>query len=44
LDDSLQWDGRDERGNPVASGVYLVELTMNGAPVVGQKTRITVLH
>jgi hypothetical protein len=44
LDGSLQWDGRDAQGHHVASGVYLVELTMNGAPVLGQRTRVTVLH
>jgi hypothetical protein len=44
VDDSLLWDGRDAEGNPVASGVYLVQLTLNGAPVPGQRTRITVLH
>jgi hypothetical protein len=44
VDDSITWDGRDERGNPVASGVYLVQLTINRAPVSGQRTRITVLN
>jgi hypothetical protein len=44
VDDSIRWDGRDERGNLVASGVYLVQLTMNGAPVPGQRSRITVLN
>jgi len=26
----VRWDGRDERGQPVASGVYLYRLTVNG--------------
>lgn len=42
--DSIRWDGRDAGGNAVASGVYLVELTLNGAPVSGQRARITVLN
>jgi hypothetical protein len=42
--DSIRWDGRDERGNLVASGVYLVQLTMNGEPILGQRTRVTMLH
>ena len=44
VDDSIKWDGRDAQGNQVSSGVYLVQLTMNGAPVLGQRTRITVLN
>jgi len=26
----VYWDGRDRSGNPVASGVYILELTVNG--------------
>jgi len=44
VDDSIRWHGCDAWGNSVASGVYLVKLMMNGAPVPGQRTRITVLN
>jgi len=47
FDDSIRWDGRDARGNSVASGVYgvyLVRLTLNGVPVDGQRTSITILN
>jgi hypothetical protein len=27
-----EWDGRDQNGSPVASGIYWVRVTVNGAP------------
>jgi hypothetical protein len=37
---SVAWDGRDETGNPVASGIYLVRLEGNGRSQVRKIVRI----
>ncbi len=41
---ALCWDGVDSTGARVASGVYLVELRMNGTPVQGQRREVTILR
>ncbi|MCK5453841.1 MAG: T9SS type A sorting domain-containing protein, partial [Calditrichia bacterium] len=33
---SIVWDGRDNRGTPVASGIYIYQLAANPATGVGQ--------
>jgi len=40
----LCWDGTNSSGAQVASGVYLVELRLNNAPVREQRREITILR
>ena len=34
---SVEWDGRDARGNPVGSGVYLYRLSFEGSRRISRK-------
>ena len=36
----VRWDGRDERGRPVASGVYVLEATSGGERLVRKITAL----
>jgi hypothetical protein len=38
------WDGRDDEGKLVASGVYLVRLMLGGKPVGGAVRKVVVLR
>jgi flagellar hook assembly protein FlgD len=35
-----RWDGRDARGRPLASGVYLCRLLVDGTPVATRKVTL----
>ncbi len=44
MNDALCWGGTDSTGNHVASGVYLVELRLDGVPVEGQRRQVTIVR
>ncbi len=33
---AVEWDGRDERGNPLASGIYLARIVSAGGVATGR--------